>query len=262
MIRSDGVAINASVGQGGVNRQHDVKSVQALINEHLPTGISRLSVDGIAGPLTIGAIRHCQEQFGAMKHPDGRIDAHGHTLRVLNAIEAAPHPISPPRAHRAAPPTPHPATPPKSATPADGFPANVIAAAQTAQGKTSIPAAITLAQWAIESGYGKHMPTGSNNPFGIKAAQGQPYVEARTREVIGGKSVYINARFRKFDSLDDAFAKHGELLAHGRPYAHARTLLKEPDKFADALTGVYATDPNYGTLLKSVMKGANLYQYD
>ena len=35
-----------------------------------------------------------------------------------------------------------------------------------------------------------------------------------------------------------------------------------PEAFADALTGVYATDPNYGFTLKWVMEHYGLVQYD
>src|ERR1017187_3766733 len=106
------------------------------------------------------------------------------------------------------------------------------------------------------------MPAGSNNPFGIKASAGEPYVEASTREVIGGKDVTVMAKFRKFSSMNDAFDQHGRLLATAGPYAHARTLVSNPDAFADALTGVYATDPNYGTSLKRIIKTYKLHQYD
>jgi flagellum-specific peptidoglycan hydrolase FlgJ len=106
------------------------------------------------------------------------------------------------------------------------------------------------------------MPYGSNNPFGIKAAQGQPYVEAHTREVVSGKDVTIVARFRKFDSIAQAFDEHGRLLANHRAYVRAMKVADNPDAFADALTGVYATDPRYGTVLKAAMKRYNLYQYD
>ena len=34
-----------------------------------------------------------------------------------------------------------------------------------------------------------------------------------------------------------------------------------PEAFADALTGVYATDPNYGFTLKWVMQNYGLSQY-
>ena len=40
------------------------------------------------------------------------------------------------------------------------------------------------------------------------------------------------------------------------------TLVQDPDRFADALTGVYATDPQYGATLKWVMESYNLKQYD
>ncbi len=108
------------------------------------------------------------------------------------------------------------------------------------------------------------MPAGSNNPFGIKAAANQPYVEAWTQEYDKKEKKYVKvqAKFRKFNSLDDAFDQHGKLLAQAKPYANARKHEDDPDAFADALTGVYATDPAYGGKLKVTMKAHNLYQYD
>ena len=144
------------------------------------------------------------------------------------------------------------------------FPQDIINAAQASQATWHIPASITLAQFLVESGAGAHMPGGqaSHNPFGIKAAKGQPYVTSRTREVVHGHTVYLDAKFRKFDSFAQAFDSHGKLLALASPYAHARTLLPDPKKFANALTGVYATDPHYGTALIHTMDIYNLYQYD
>jgi hypothetical protein len=142
------------------------------------------------------------------------------------------------------------------------FPPAIIAAAQASNETWNIPASITLAQWAIESKWGTAMPSGSNNPFGIKAGAGQASVQAPTREVIKGQSVMIVAAFRVFASMNEAFDQHARLLATDDHYARARTLIDKPDDFADALTGVYATDPGYGTALKRVMKSCNLYQYD
>jgi flagellum-specific peptidoglycan hydrolase FlgJ len=146
-------------------------------------------------------------------------------------------------------------------SPEETFPADVIAAAQASQNTWKIPAAVTLAQWALESDWGKAMPEGSNNPFGIKATGAEQYIEAQTREVIDGHDLTIVAKFRRFVSLNDAFDQHGRLLATARPYAYARTLIGNPDGFADALTGVYATDPNYGAALKAMMKTYDLYQF-
>lgn len=144
------------------------------------------------------------------------------------------------------------------------IPGDIIAAAKASQAKWGIPASITIAQWAVESGYGRHMPGGlaSNNPFGIKATAGHPSVVANTREVINGHSVFQNLGFRVFASLTEAFDEHGKLLATSRYYKNARSKLPDADAFADALTGVYATDPHYGQVLKSTMRSQNLYQYN
>ncbi len=45
--------ISASVGREGVNRGDDISTVQQLINEHLPTPLRPLDVDGTCGALTI-----------------------------------------------------------------------------------------------------------------------------------------------------------------------------------------------------------------
>ena len=140
-------------------------------------------------------------------------------------------------------------------------PPEIIAAAQAAQVRWQVPASISIAQWALESAWGASTPPGSNNPFGIKALAGQPYVNAETREYLHGQWCSIVAAFRQFDSLADAFDAHGELLATKPIYAPAMAA-GSPDAFAAALTGTYATDPHYGQSLVAVMVGSNLYQYD
>jgi|SRR5580658_4964149 hypothetical protein len=243
-LASGSIQISGSVGRGGKNLRSDVLLVQQLINSNLPIPLRPLKVDGNCGALTIGAIEEIQRRNLHMNPPDGKVDPNGATFRFLTGRSAqAPPQLKPPVG---------------SGT----FPADAIAAAQASQKTWQIPAAVTLAQWALESNWGRAMPAGSNNPFGIKATAGEPFVEASTREVVNGKDITIVAKFRKFASLNDAFDQHGRLLATASPYAHARTLIGNPDGFADALTGVYATDPNYGTSLKRLMKTYDLYQYD
>lgn len=142
------------------------------------------------------------------------------------------------------------------------FPQPIIDAAIASQHKWRVPASVTLAQWALESKWGTRTPPNSNNPFGIKAARGQPSVEAQTSENVHGKKIITQAKFRKFASLTDAFEEHGRLLANNPHYARAMTHVDDPDAFADALTGVYATDPHYGASLKILMGRYNLHQYD
>lgn len=144
----------------------------------------------------------------------------------------------------------------------------IIAAAQASHKLYKIPASVSLAQFAIESGWGKH-DLGCFNYFGMKAPCDAhntpltPFVTLRTREQDRhGQNYYIDAPFRKFASPEEAFDEHAKLLATASVYAKARAKLPDPDAFADALTGVYATDLGYGKALKAVMHGSNLLQYD
>lgn len=141
------------------------------------------------------------------------------------------------------------------------IPPDVIAAAQASQAKWHIPASVCIAQWALESAHGQHMPPGSNNPFGIKAAAGQPYVACMTTEHIKGRDIRVSQKFRKFVDMGEAFDAHGKLLATSKYYVKARQT-KTADDFANALTGVYATDVKYGAKLIAIMKNENLYQYN
>ena len=81
------------------------------------------------------------------------------------------------------------------------IPADVADAAVASRRRWSVPASVTVAQWAVESAWGAAMPPGSNNPFGIKAVGDQPAVESPTREVINGENVVVTAKFRVFESI-------------------------------------------------------------
>ena len=59
------------------------------------------------------------------------------------------------------------------------------------------------------------------NFFGIKAQGDEPFVVVRTREVVGGKDVFINAKFRRFASMKECFRAHGEFLRNNPRYAPA-----------------------------------------
>lgn len=143
-------------------------------------------------------------------------------------------------------------------------PQNIIDAAKAAHTKYGIPASVSIAQWAVESGWGKHMPPGSNNPFGMKTRYNRddPYVSVKTREVIKGKSVYVIANFRKFDTIEDAFMAKGQLLSQAPVYAKAFAKLPDREAFILAFAPVYATDPNYANTLRSIIKSNNLVKYD
>lgn len=138
---------------------------------------------------------------------------------------------------------------------------DAIVAARLAMSKWKIPASIQLAQWAEESGWGKHM-SAPYNYWGMKALPGQTYATVLTQEVYKGVEVTVKAAFRSFDTMAQSFDAHAKLLATAGVYAPARAKLPDVVGFASALTGVYATDPHYGAKLVSVIQGSNLMQYD
>ena len=145
---------------------------------------------------------------------------------------------------------------------------DVIAAAQAANSKWHIPASVLIAQWALESGWGRREPRGSNNPFGEKAPAGAHGVAAPTTEDVGGAVVHINATFRAFLNIDDAFDFHAEHLATSHCFIPARTCLPDVEKFCDALGGGtaakpnYSTSPVYGRSLTAIIRDSNLEAYD
>ncbi len=237
--------ILASVGEGGVNDPADVFVIQSLLNDRLPRPHSFLPVTGEADPGTILALEAYQAVVLGQSPPSGRVDPGSATYYSLAA-----HPLV------------------NEAAPVARFghvgrvPDEVASAATASQQRWRVPASVTLAQWVVESAWGASMPRDSNNPFGIKAVGDQPAVDSGTHEFVAGQQVTITARFRRFDSLEEAFNLHGRLLATATPYTHAMTLVSDPDAFADALTGVYATDPKYGYTLKWVMHTYGFTNYD
>jgi hypothetical protein len=144
------------------------------------------------------------------------------------------------------------------------FSPDVVAAAQAADRKYTIFASVSLAQWAVESDYGRAMPPDSNNPFGIKAVGDQPYVASWTHETIGARYIKVVQRFARFASIAEAFEAHAKLLATSGYYVAARHALN-PRQFANDLTGIYATGiPGhpYGEALIAIMDANDLYQFD
>jgi hypothetical protein len=236
--------IMASVGREAVNAPGDVFVVQKLLNDRLPKPHSPVPATGELDVGTILAIEAYQAVVMNMIPPTGRVDPNSLTYWSL-----ASRPLEEPV--RTAP-TGH----------FGKVPADVIEAAQVSYRQWGVPASVTIAQWAVESAWGVSMPPGSNNPFGIKAVGGQPAVESMTREVEGGHSVMKTQPFRRFDSLAEAFDQHGRLLATAPVYKPAMQRATDPEAFADALTGVYATDPQYGYTLKFVIRNYGLAQYD
>ncbi|WP_195852989.1 LysM peptidoglycan-binding domain-containing protein [Aerococcus sanguinicola] len=129
--------------------------------------------------------------------------------------------------------------------------------------KYGVLPSIVAAQGIIESGWGgSDLATKGKNLFGIKATGNEPYILMPTREETPNGDIYINAKFRKYNSWADSIEDHGKFLAENSRY---RSLLGEKDyvKVANILQNVgYATDSRYANSLIGVIQSYNLFAWD
>lgn len=124
---------------------------------------------------------------------------------------------------------------------------------------------VTVAQFLLESDWGRRGMGEANNFFGIKARDGEPSVTLTTTEFVNGQPVKVPQQFRKYASMAESFADHARLIcdrtSNGKKiYAAALGHPSDPIAFAHALTGVYATDPQYGDKLISIMRDRGLLE--
>lgn len=135
------------------------------------------------------------------------------------------------------------------------FSPEVIRLAQESQEKYGVPASVTLAQYATESGYGtSYLAKNANNYFGMIASKSST------------KKIWKNDRYwQVHDSMADSFDKHGQLLSSGR-YAEATKGVTDAYSYIDAIQPIYApeSDGNTGiaALWKKIIRDNNLTQYD
>ena len=160
----------------------------------------------------------------------------------------------------------------RKATPTAGVPgtaaqqafiSQVAPGAMASQRRYGVPAAVTIAQAIEESGWGQStLATRDHNLFGIKGSGPAGSDIQPTQEYENGRWVTVSAPFRVYHNVAESIADHAQLLATGESYQQAMADRHLPDAFATDLTGVYATDPDYGSNLIALMRLYNLYRYD
>ena len=112
---------------------------------------------------------------------------------------------------------------------------------------------LVAAQFALESAWGT-ATSGRNNFFGIKATGSEPATVHRTREVVNGQDVFVNARFKDFRTPQDS-VNHlvKQWYKDYRGYSgvnNASDVLAAADMLK---TEGYATDPVYAQSLKRLL---------
>ena len=140
--------------------------------------------------------------------------------------------------------------------------------------KTGISALFTLAQSALETGWGKSAP--GNMMFGVKAKESMPAEKrqlVQTTEICDtdkakfpviisiekrpdGRYKYtVKDWFRKYDTAEESFTDHAKLFLTNKRYAKALLVKADPYKFAEEVAKAgYATEPTYAGRLKGVIR--------
>lgn len=140
--------------------------------------------------------------------------------------------------------------------------------------KTKVPRLFTLAQTALETGWGEHAP--GNMFFGVKDTDGIngneqlittteylksdsakfPVIISKVFDPI--KKLYkyvVKDYFRKYNTPEESFTDHGLFFIKNRRYNNAFLECKnDPYCFADKVAqDGYATAPNYASNLKLII---------
>jgi hypothetical protein len=113
---------------------------------------------------------------------------------------------------------------------------------------------LVSAQWALESGWGSAL-SGKNNFFGIKATTSESSTNHRTREVVNGKDIYVNANFKNFETPQDA-VDHlvSQWYKNYKNYKGVNNAGSPNEAAAMLKQQGYATDPSYPQKLIELMQ--------
>jgi flagellar protein FlgJ len=146
-------------------------------------------------------------------------------------------------------------------TPQD-FIAAIGPAARTSMQTSKVPASFTVAEAALETGWGAHAP--GFNLFGIKATPDWKGATTMltTHEVVRGKTVEVQALFRAYPNWLASIEDHATFLLTNPRYEPAFAYTSGTT-FAMAIAAAgYATDPQYASKIVSIIKSHNLSQLD
>ncbi|MGE5707810.1 MAG: glycoside hydrolase family 73 protein [Bacteroidota bacterium] len=128
------------------------------------------------------------------------------------------------------------------------------AAAEESERVYGVPAEVTLAQAALESGWGKS-EMGGYNLFGMKGVGPAGYVLKSTKEWDGSKYITVQAKFAKYHNFYEAVVEHGKRFHNGYYDKAVQQYAKDHDykNFIQNIQGIYATDPQYSNKLNTLI---------
>ncbi|WP_165622576.1 glucosaminidase domain-containing protein [Streptococcus equi] len=148
------------------------------------------------------------------------------------------------------------------------------------QKKSGILASVSMAQFILESGYGKsELAQNANNCFGMKTSLSgntwsgstwdgkSKYTKKTQEEYTKGQMTTITADFRKYSCIEDSIADHSAYLLGAKNGSKLRydglKGCKDYKKAAQIIKdGGYATSSTYVANLCSIIEKWNLTQFD
>jgi flagellar protein FlgJ len=133
--------------------------------------------------------------------------------------------------------------------------------ATKAAGELGVSSDTLIAQAALETGWGQHVPSATTggssfNLFGVKAggAWNGDAVTAATTEYSGGSATSVSQPFRRYSSVQQGVNDYVTLLQHSARYQPAIGMGGDVSAFGGALArGGYATDPSYVQKLQATV---------
>ena len=139
-------------------------------------------------------------------------------------------------------------------------------AAQQSMAVTGIPASFTIAEGALESGWGKsQLCTLAKNIFGVKADASWhgDFIVLPTREYLNGDWVVVDAKWRSYPDWLGCIEDHAAFLMHNKRYTPAFQHTTDGEAFTLAVASAgYATDPAYAGKIISIMRSHDLHTFD
>ncbi|WP_159721953.1 glucosaminidase domain-containing protein [Enterococcus sp. CSURQ0835] len=125
-------------------------------------------------------------------------------------------------------------------------------------------ASIMVAQALLESGFGSSAlsQAPNYNLFGVKEYGGGPAVYMATKEYVNGQWTTMSEPFSKYSSYYESFVGHVGVLASSNYAGAWKSHTNNYQEAAHYLTGRYATAPNYGSQLISLIQTYDLTRFD
>lgn len=145
--------------------------------------------------------------------------------------------------------------------------------------QSGILASVSLAQFILESGYGKsELAQNANNCFGMKKVlsgnnwegsvwDGKAIYTQKTQEYKSGRYETITSDFRRYPCVENSIADHSAYLLGAKNGSRVRyDGLKECKDYKKSVQIIkdsgYATSPDYVEKLCSIIEQRNLTRYD